>query len=702
VPDLSVGLEVALSFLTAIGIGLLMAVRWRDRLGAQARSRLSGNHGQLDSDERHDSEDGNRWAEHQRTPEDQTVNYASFMLDMSGRCMTWNVGIKRLLGYEKLEFIGLPVADLYTPEDQADGILEREFSEARASGRFSGEQWIVRKDGTRFAALVSVASVLNRQGEVLGFSKRLRDLTETKRVEEELGRSKEALDLANEAAGLGTWDHNLLTGELHLDSQAKALLGFPADAPGSYRAWTAAIHPDDLFAAGEVLDRALRERQPLSTEYRVIWPDGSVHWLAVIGRGSYSPNSGRPMRMRGILLDMTERKRTEERMQEVVRLEAIGRLAGGIAHDLNNMLVAILGFSDLLAQSMEADDPRLADVQQINNAADRCAELTRQLLAFARREMIQPRKLDLNAIVHHAGGMLRPVLGENVSLDLQLSPDVGAIHADPGRVEQILMNLVLNCRDAMPRGGRVTVETAEVTLEADNSAWQQQSEAPPTGRYAMLAVTDTGHGMDPDTLQHIWEPFFTTKPTGKGTGLGLAVVYGSVKQSGGFVWVDSEVGRGTVVRVYWPVISQHVEQVNELPTPRPAERGRERILVVEDERVVRALMVRSLNGLGYSCVEAGKAEEALLVLRQEKQIDLVITDVVMPGTSGGDLGLILTDLYPALPVLYVSGFADNDVIRRGLLDASRPFLQKPFAPRELARKVREVLESPAVQEAVGR
>jgi PAS domain S-box-containing protein len=541
--------------------------------------------------------------------------------------------------------------------------------------------------------------VLSRQGEVLGFSKRLRDLTESKRVEEELGRSKEALDLANEAAGLGTWDHNLMTGELHLDQRAKALLGFPPEAPASYRAWTAAIHPDDLPAAEELLERALHERQPFSTEYRVIWPDGSLHWLAVIGRGSYSPNAGKPLRMRGILLDMTERKRTEERMQEVMRLEAIGRLAGGIAHDLNNMLVAILGFSDLLAQSMAADDPRLDDVRQISDAAERSAELTRQLLAFARRELIQPRKLDLNATVRYAAGMLRPVLGENIGLDLQLSPDLGPIHADPGRVEQILMNLVLNSRDAMPRGGRVLVETSGVVLESDNPAWQQQPETPRTGRYAMLAVTDTGHGMDPDTLQHIWEPFFTTKPTGTGTGLGLAVVYGSVKQSGGFVWVDSEVGRGTVVRVYWPVMVQQSEQVSELPAPKAAERGRETVLVVEDERVVRALMVRSLAGLGYHCLEAGNAEEALLVLQREKHIDIVITDVVMPGTSGGDLGLLLADRYPSLPVLYTSGFADSDVVRRGLLDASRPFLQKPFSPRDLARKVREVLESPAVQVA---
>ena len=694
-PELGVGSEVVLSFVTAVCIGILVAVRWRDRRARDATS--NGGYGELDAGK--DSEDGGRWNEPYRTPDEQAINSATFRLDSEGRCRTWNKGVERLLGYKKEEFIGLPVADLYSPEDRADGALDRELRAAEENGRFSGERWIVRQDGTRFPALVSLASVLNRQGELRGFSKKVHDLTENKQVEEELGRSREALDLTNEAAGLGSWDHDVLSGELHLDARAKALLGFPPEAPTSYRAWAAAIHPDDQPAAEEVLDRALREHQPFSTEYRVVWPDGSIHWLAVIGRASYSPTSRRPMRMRGILLDMTERKRTEERLQEFMRLEAIGRLAGGIAHDLNNMLVAILGFSDLLAQSMLPTDPRLEDVRQINDAAERSAELTRQLLAFARRELIQPRKLDLNAIVRYAGGMLRPVLGENISLVMQLSSEVGPIHADPGRVEQILMNLVLNSRDAMPRGGQVTVGTAGVTLEPDGSPWPEQSEAPPSGQYAMLAVTDTGHGMDPDTLQHIWEPFFTTKPAGKGTGLGLSVVYGSVKQSGGFVWVDSEVGRGTVVRVYWPLMSQDTEQPVPAPTPKPAERGSETILVVEDERVVRALMVRSLTGLGYKCVEAGNAEEALLVLQQLEHIDLVITDVVMPGTSGGDLGLLLADRYPALPVLYTSGFADNEVVRRGLLEAGRPFLQKPFAPRELARKVREVLESPAVQES---
>jgi two-component system, cell cycle sensor histidine kinase and response regulator CckA len=348
---------------------------------------------------------------------------------------------------------------------------------------------------------------------------------------------------------------------------------------------------------------------------------------------------------------------------------------------------------------MGADDPRLDDVRQINEAAGRSADLTRQLLAFARRELIQPRRLDLNGIVRYAAGMLRPVLGENVSLVLQLSSTLGPIHADPGRVEQILMNLVLNSRDAMPQGGRVTVETGDVTLESASAVWQPQSEAPPPGRYAMLAVSDTGHGMDPATLQRIWEPFFTTKAPGKGTGLGLSVVYGSVKQSGGFVWVDSEVGRGTVVRLYWPEILQEADQLGELPVPRPAERGRETVLVVEDERVVRALMVRSLTGLGYRCVEAADAGEALRVLeREEGQLDLIITDVVMPGISGGDLGSRLAEQYPTLPVLYTSGFADDDVIRRGLLHASRPFLQKPFTPADMARKVREVLDATSDRE----
>lgn len=635
------------------------------------------------------------WPEPHRTPEDQIINHATFIMDHMGRVLSWNPAVQRILGYDKGEFIGRPVADLYTPEDQMDGAPARDLAEAAMRGRVNHEGWVLRKDGSRLPASVSTASVLDREGNLAGFSRRVRDLTETKRVEEELGRSKEALDLASEAAGLGTWDHDLATGELQWDARAKALFGYPSDAPGTYRTWVEAIHPDDLLTAEETLERSLRERQPLSTQYRVVWPDGSVHWLAVIGRASYGP-SGKALRMRGILLDITERKRTEERLQEVLRLEAISRLAGGIAHDLNNMLVAILGFSDLLAESLGSNDPRLEDVKQISQAATRSADLTRQLLAFARRELIQPRRLDLNSTIRYAGGMLRPVLGENVSLNLQLASTATPIHADPGRVEQILMNLVLNSRDAMPQGGRVTVQTDLVVITPNSPEWRAPSEAPPPGRYVRLTVTDTGHGMDEITLQHIWEPFFTTKPAGKGTGLGLSVVYGSVKQSGGFVRVDSEVGSGTAVQVFWPEFSQEVETVAEASPPSVAQRGKERVLVVEDEPVVRALVVRSLRGLGYACLEASSAEEALRLLAQEEnRVELVITDVVMPGISGGDLGSRIAERYPELRVLYTSGFADDEMVRRGLLEATRPFLQKPFTPLDLGRKVREVLDAPA-------
>ena len=633
-------------------------------------------------------------SERYRTPPDEANDFTVFMLTPEGRLATWNRGVGRMLGYEKLEFLHAEAADLFTPDDRAQGLPERELSEAAEKGRVSAQRWVVRKDGTWLPVQVTVTSVRDREGKLLGFANRVRDLSEVKRIEEELLRHQEALELGYEAAGLGAWDHDLLTGELRLDHRATSMLGFHPGDSVTYTNWADAIHSEDQGPTEELRQIAIRERQPFSAQFRVLWPDRTTHWIAAIGRGTYQKSSGRPLRMRGILLDVTERKQNEERLQEVVRLEAIGRLAGGIAHDLNNMLVAIMGFSDLLARTFEPDDPRREDVDQINRAATQSANLTQQLLAFARREIIHPRQMDLNRLVRYAAGMLRPVVGENIELVVRLSPTLGGIHADPPRVEQIVMNLVLNARDAMPQGGRVEVETSAVELHANSPVWQPESEAPPPGRYAVLSVHDTGHGMDADTLQHIWEPFFTTKPAGQGTGLGLSVVYGSVKQSGGFVWAESVVGRGSTIRVYWPEISVVSEQTGEIPIPIPVQRGTENVLVVEDEQVVRALIVRTVEGFGYRCMEAADAAEALRLMEQEQgNFDLVITDVVMPGMSGGQLGELLAHKYPTLPVLYTSGFANNDVIRRGLLDPSRPFLQKPFTPEDLARKIREVLEA---------
>ncbi|MEZ0335789.1 MAG: PAS domain S-box protein, partial [Gemmatimonadales bacterium] len=521
-----------------------------------------------------------RTEERYRTPADQVKDYAIFIMDDQGRHRSWNEGVERLLGYDKAEFLAARSADLFTPEDRAAGLPEQELAEATAHGRSTGDQWLLRKDGSRLWASASTARVNDRQGHLLGFAKRLRDLSEMRRVEEELRRNQEALELAHEAAGLGTWDHDLATGVLRWDARARALFGMSGEEQDRPR-WADVIHPDDLGPTEELQERALLERKPFSAEYRVIWPDRSVHWIAAAGRGIVDPTTGQAVRMRGILLDITERKETEERLKEVLRLESIGRLAGGIAHDLNNMLAAILGYSDLLAQSLVSLDPRRADLDQIILAARRSAELTRQLLAFARRELIQPRPLDLNQVVRGAETILRPVLGDNVGLLLRLAPACGVIYADPARVEQILINLVLNARDAMPQGGQVTVETSLASFEAVAPKHRGEADASPTSRYVMLAVSDTGHGMDAATLQRIWEPFFTTKPAGHGTGLGLSMVYGSVKQSGGFVWAESTPGEGTVIQAYWPEIQAEPEQVARTDDASPVRGGPESILIAE-------------------------------------------------------------------------------------------------------------------------
>ena len=614
-----------------------------------------------------------------RTPLEQTEDYTIFMLGRSGRPTSWSVGVRRVLGYERPEFLRLSVRDLYMSEDQENGAPERELAEAAEHGRVTGERWMVRKDGSRFWASVALTAVHDRHGELIGYSQRLRDQSRSREMEQQLRRQQEALELALEAAGLGTWEYDLGTGEMRWDERAKALFGLPGDATLTHPGWIEGLHPGDRDSTRYQWERAVRDRSPFSAEYRVILPDGGIHSIMALGRATGE-------QLAGVMLDLTERRRSEEQMQETLRMEAVGRLAGGIAHDLNNMLAAILGFSELLERNLDLDDPRREDTRQISRAAERSAGLTRQLLAFARRELIQPQLLDVNAVVRHTAPMISSILGENIVLSLRLAPDPLVVYADPRQVEQTLMNLIINARDAMPQGGRVTVET------------RSDLEGGSPGRFATLAVSDTGYGMDAATLQRMWEPFFTTKPAGHGTGLGLSSVYGSVKQGGGFVRAESEPGRGTTVQVHWPEVRSAPEPLHESSGEPEVRGGSERILVVEDEPLVRELVVRALRDHGYHCLEAPDAAEALrLVERGEVAVDMVITDVVMPGMSGGGLGDRLAVVRPDLPVLFTSAYVDEDVINRGLLEQGRPFLQKPCSPRVLARKVREVLDArPAV------
>jgi PAS domain S-box-containing protein len=450
-----------------------------------------------------------------------------------------------------------------------------------------------------------------------------------------------------------------------------------------------AVHPGDHAHVVAALERQERG-EATDEEYRIVQPDGTVRWIWDRGF-PVADASGQLERVARVTQDITDRKQLELQFLQAQKLEGIGRLAGGIAHDFNNLLTAIGGYADLAWQSLTAEAQIRGDLEEIQKAVDRASNLTRQLLAFARKQIIEPRILNLNDLIVEMDKLLRRVIGEDIDLVTRPAPGLGWVKADPGQIEQVLINLAVNARDAMPEGGKLTIETRNVVLD---STYARGHQSVTEGSYVLLAVSDTGVGMDAEVQSHLFEPFFTTKGRGKGTGLGLATCYGIVKQHGGNIWVYSEVGQGTTFKIYLPRAEEPADAAAPPAEPRALPRGKETVLVVEDEAAVRVLAARVLREQGYTVLEAGDGAEAMRVAAASapSAIDLLLTDVVMPHMSGTAVAAQITARYPNLKVLFISGYTDSAIVHHGRLDEGVAFLHKPFTPPVLIRKVREVLD----------
>ncbi|MCK4894484.1 MAG: response regulator, partial [Calditrichia bacterium] len=435
----------------------------------------------------------------------------------------------------------------------------------------------------------------------------------------------------------------------------------------------------------------LRKKKRLKNyEMQLQKVDGSPLFVTanVIGKFDEQDNL---IEIKGYLFDVTQHKKTEEQFWLAQKMEAIGRLAGGVAHDFNNLLSVINGYSDLAMHRLSKNHMLQKDLSMIFQAGKKAEALTRQLLAFSRRQVMQPRIIDLNILIDDLEKMLKRLIEEDIQLITQKDPDLGAVKADPTQIEQVLLNLAVNSRDAMPQGGKLIIETSNVLLSSDLVHERVTMAA---GPYVLIVVTDTGVGMDEQTMANIFEPFFTTKEKGKGTGLGLSTVYGIIKQSGGYIWVYSEPGKGTTFKIYLPQVIEEVEDIVIQRSPPETLKGKETILLVEDDQGVRDVSEMILREFGYQVLKAENGEEALQVIEKNgKEIQLMITDLVMPGMSGKELTDRLSGLENGFKVLYLSGYTDEAIVHHGILDKGINFLAKPFGTEELLRKVREILDN---------
>jgi two-component system, cell cycle sensor histidine kinase and response regulator CckA len=597
-----------------------------------------------------------------------------------------NSAFARMVGLPNAQAVlGKTWKQVYDPRDIA--LLEEQVRVAvQKTGKWSGQVVLHRRDDTTLPVEMAITRMA-KNGTVCV----VRDIRDRLQAEHARAEAETKYRTLIEQVAAVSYIAELGTqGQWHYVSpQVEDMFGFtPEEWLAGSTSWTIHIPVED-HPVVEAAEEASTRGERFQAEYRIIHKDGRVIWVS--DTAVVVPGSGSHPVMEGIIVDITERKLLENQLQQSRRMEAVGRLAGGVAHDFNNLLTIIKGYAELALNRSGTPPQVTADLQQIGGASERAAGLVRQLLAFSRKQVLQPKSLDLNGIVLGLDKLLQRLVGEHIVMKTVTGENVGSVKADPGQIEQVIVNLVVNARDAMPDGGRLTLETANADLDA---AYARDHVSVRAGRYVMLAVSDTGIGMAPETIAHIFEPFYTTKESGEGTGLGLSTVYGIVKQSGGYIWVYSEPGKGTAFKIYLPRIDEPAEALPFAKNELPSRRGTETILVVEDNEGVRELACMILDSQGYKVLVAespAHAEE--LCEKHSGGIQLLLTDVVMPGVSGRELTRRITARYPGIRVLYMSGYTDDVIAQGGVLEPGVAFLQKPFTPRDLGAKIREVLDA---------
>ncbi len=618
---------------------------------------------------------------------------AVYITTREGKLIDFNQAFLDLLGYSQGELMAMYAQQLYV--DAVDRYRFQQEIEQMGFVKDFGVK-LRKKDGIEIECLLTSSLRLANDGSILGYQGIIRDITERKRAEEAIYTERQRFQTLSEDAPFGMVMIDKDGTFKYINPKFRELFGYDLNDVPNGKTWFRKAYPDPAYRhhvistwINDLESHGPGEKRPRI--FTVTCKDGTKKVIDFI-----------PVQLEtGENLiaceDTTALKQAEEKMvalQEQLRqsqkMEAIGRLAGGIAHDFNNLLTIIRGYSQLSLLELKESDPLRENMAEVRKASDRASDLIRQLLAFSRRQILEMTVLDLNMVMGDLDKMLRRVIGEDIELVTLLAEDLGRVKTDPGQIQQVIMNLALNARDAMPNGGKLTIETANVELD---EAYARAHIAVQPGRYVMLSMSDTGVGMGAEVREKIFEPFFTTKEKDKGTGLGLSTVYGIVKQSGGNIWVYSEPGRGSTFKIYLPRVDEPLEEVREAVVRTELPHGSETILVVEDDEAVRNLASQILKSQGYRVLEASSGEEALGFYGVMKEpIHLVLTDVVMPRMSGRELADHLISLYPEMKRLYMSGYTDDATVHHGVLEEGVSYIQKPFTMEGLAKKVREVLD----------